>query len=189
MFGQNYSAQATDLHFQWEPIGLKDVKFLRPTFHGFCWQSENMWVAPALSFVSCEKRLSCSCWRTAHPRLLWLLLGRRVLLPEELIGASLISPSLHAESLSTPRSSPQDDLGWVSDWAMSCFAPSSTHTHAHTTLDHHLTVAMTTFNTPFIPKHVADFLKIMCVVFSGRLLSRQQPSEQILVLFKVGLEV
>lgn len=46
------------------------------------------------------------------------------------------------------------------------------------TVDHHLTVAMTTFNSPIIPKHIADFLKIMCVVFPYRLLSGQQPSEQ-----------
>lgn len=40
---------------------------------------------------------------------------------------------------------------------------------------------------PIIPKHIADFLKIMCVVFSSRLLSRRPPSEQIHVRYKVIL--
>lgn len=130
-------------------------------------QSENVGITPASSFNWLYFKLEVT--DSSFP-LLWLLLGRLVSQTPAAIRANLISPSPHAQSLSTAHYPPQYDLGWVSDWAMPCFPPSSktnacTHAHTHTTPGPSLNSCHDNVQYPFIPKHIADFLKIMCVVF------------------------
>lgn len=129
----------------------------------------------------------CCCRQIAHPCCcgccladLWCRLRLMETLPE----LSLISPTLHEESPSTCRPLSKARFR-MSEWSSGALLflsllrrQTCTHTQAHMTVDHHLTVAMTTFDSPIIPKHIADFLKIMCVVFPYRLLSGRQPSEQ-----------
>lgn len=79
---------------------------------------------------------------------------------------------------------------WLSNALLSSFIKKKqsvpAHTHAHDS-GPSLNSCHDNVQYPFIPKHIADFLKIMCVVFSHRLLSRRQPSEQILAHYKVRL--
>lgn len=97
------------------------------------------------------------CGQIAHPCCCGCCLAdlwRRLRLVEALPELSLISPSLHAESPSTcwPLSKARFRM---SEWSRdaSLFLSllrrrTCTHTQAHMTVDHHLTVAMTTFNSP-----------------------------------------
>ena len=70
------------------------------------------------------------------------------------------------------------DLGWVREGKEPCPpTPHPPNAPTLTTLDHHLTVAMTTSNTPILLNHIADFLKIMCVclVFADSPLQTTNP--------------
>lgn len=98
------------------------------------------------------------------------------------VRANLIILSQHPRSLSTRQPSPQCDLGWsVRDGGAQHYSPSVRPiTHAYSwvkTVTLQLPWQLSV--PPLMPKHISDFLKIKYVVFSGRLLSRSQPSERI----------
>lgn len=117
--------------------------------------------------------------------LLQLLPGR--LVPqtpahEGAVKANLISLSQHARSVSTRQPSPPCDLGWsVRDGGAQHYSPflrPVSHTRSwvkNVTLQLPWQLSV----SPLMPKHISDFLKIKHVVFSGRLLSRSQPSQRI----------
>lgn len=151
---------------------------LCPSFHGICCQKTSLKWSSLMLQVNALPTESLSL-------LLRLLPGR--LVPQNAarggaIRANVISLSQHAGSLSARQPSPWCNLGWSArDGGAQLYSPS-----LKPITDLHSWVKTITLQLPWklsvpplMPKHIADFLKIKYVVFSRRLLSRWQNSEQI----------